>query len=129
MIFRKSDDLITFENTVSSREWTFIVGKRKTSVPVHSRLVVTTAEAAVDAAVLGLGLAHTINYQIHALRRTKALSVVLEPFMPPAYPVYLLYDRSAQLPSKTRTFLDYAAPRLKNALRALGESADDSMQS
>jgi DNA-binding transcriptional LysR family regulator len=120
----KDHDLITFENTVSSREWTFIVGKRTTSVPVRSRLVVSTAEAAVDAAVLGLGLAHTIDYQIHALRRAGELTVVLETFMPPAYPVYLIYDRSAHLPSKTRTFLDYATVRLKKALRALAESAD-----
>ena len=115
----KDHDLITFENTVSPQEWTFIVGKSERSFPIHSRLVVSTAEAAVDAAVSGLGLAHTIDYQIHALRRAAALTVALETFMPPAYPVYLIYDRSAKLPSKTRTFLDYATVRLKKALRAL----------
>ena len=118
----KHHDLITFENVVSSQQWTFIMGKSERSFPIRSRLVVNTADAAVDAAVLGLGLAHTIDYQIHALRRAGALTVVLEAFMPPTYPVYLIYDRSAQLPSKTRTFLDYATVRLKKALRALAES-------
>ena len=117
----KDHDLITFDNTVSSKEWTFIMGKSERSFPIHSKLIVNTADAAVDAAVLGLGLAHTIDYQIHALCRTGALTVVLESFMPPAYPVYLIYD-SEQLPSKTRTFLDYATVRLRKALRALAES-------
>jgi hypothetical protein len=31
----------------------------------------------------------------------------------------LIYEQAAYLPLKTRTFLDHAAPRLKEAFRAL----------
>ena len=35
-------------------EWRFRKGKAEMTIPVHSRLVVNTAEAAVDAAIAGL---------------------------------------------------------------------------
>jgi DNA-binding transcriptional LysR family regulator len=119
----KDYDCITFENTISSQEWTFDMGKGREAFPIHSRLVVSTAEAAIDAAVAGLGLTRAIDYQIDSLRRAGALTLVLEGFKSPPKPVHLIYD-GTHLPLKTRTFLDYAAPRLKEALRALAEEPD-----
>lgn len=112
-------DCITFENTISSGEWIFTVDKLEKSFPVHSRLVTSTAEAAIDAAVAGLGLTRAIDYQVAALRRTGALDLVLDSFSPPPKPVHLLHQSGERLPMKTRAFLDYVAPRLKSALRAV----------
>lgn len=52
----KDHDCITFENTLSAQTWTFNVGKTEQSFPINSRLIVSTAEAATDAAVAGIGL-------------------------------------------------------------------------
>ena len=49
----KDHDCITFENTLSSQRWIFNIGKAEKSFPIHSRLIVSTAEAATDAAVAG----------------------------------------------------------------------------
>src|SRR5581483_1834742 len=117
----KDHDCITFENTISSHEWIFDLGRTQRAFPVHSRLIVSTAEAAIDAAVAGLGLTRALDYQIDSERRAGALCLVLEDFRSPAKPVHLIYDGGRHLPSKTRTFLDYAKPRLKKALRALAE--------
>ena len=117
----KDHDCITFENTISSKEWTFDIGKIETAFPIHSRLVVSTAEAAIDAAVAGLGLTRAIDYQIDSLRRPGALTLVLEAFKAPPKPVHLIYEGGTHLPLKTRTFLDYAVPRLKKAFRALAD--------
>lgn len=65
----KDHDCITFENTLSPQNWTFDIGKAEKSFPVHSQLVVSTAEAAADAAVAGLGLARMLDYQIDMQRR------------------------------------------------------------
>ena len=46
---------VTFEGLMSPDTWIFTTGKSITSVAVHSRLVVNTAEAAIDAAIVGLG--------------------------------------------------------------------------
>jgi len=117
----KDHDCITFENTLSAQSWTFKVGKTEKSFPIHSRLVVSTAEAATDAAVSGLGLTRMLDYQIDRQRRAGSLKLVLEAFCSPPKPVHLIYEAGRHLPLKIRTFLDFAAPRLKQAMRALAE--------
>ena len=117
----KDHDCITFENTLSAQSWTFKIGKTEKSFPIHSRLVVSTAEAATDAAVSGLGLTRMLDYQIDRHRRAGSLKLVLESFRSPPKPVHLIYEAGRHLPLKIRTFLDFAAPRLKKAMRSLAE--------
>lgn len=112
-------DCITFENTISADEWHFSIGNTEKAFEVHSRLVANTAEAAVDAAISGLGLARAMDYQIDAPRRAGALSLVLERFALPAKPVHLIYKGGERMPVKTRAFLEFATPRLKRSFRAL----------
>ena len=113
-------DCITFENTISAQAWSFNSGKREKAFPIHSRLIVSTAEAAIDAAVAGLGIARAIDYQVDDFRRTGVLDLILEPFECRRKPVHLIYQGGTRLPLKTRAFVDYAVPRLKKAFRALG---------
>jgi DNA-binding transcriptional LysR family regulator len=117
----KDHDCITFENTLSAQSWSFKVGKTEKSFPVHSRLVVSTAEAAADAAVSGLGLTRMLDYQVDRQWRAGSLTLVLEAFRSPPKSVHLIYEAGRHLPLKIRTFLDFAAPRLKQAMRALAE--------
>jgi DNA-binding transcriptional LysR family regulator len=117
----KSHDCITFENTLSSQAWEFNIGKSEKSFPIHSRLIVSTAEAAIDAAIGGLGLTRMLDYQVAAQRRAGALKLVLESFKSSPKPVHLIYEAGRHLPLKIRTFLDYAAPRLKKAIRAIAD--------
>lgn len=117
----KDHDCITFENTLSSQSWSFNIGKAEKSFPIHSRLVVSTAEAATDAAVTGIGLTRMLNYQIDAQCREGTLNLVLESFQSPLKPVHLIYEAGRHLPLKIRTFLDYAGPRLKKSMRAIAD--------
>jgi len=117
----KNHDCITFENTLSSQMWTFSVGKSEKAVPIHSRLVVSTAEAAVEAAVAGVGLTRMLDYQIAVQRRAGTLKLVLESFRSPPKPVHLIFEGSRHLPLKTRTFIDFAAPRLKKAIEGIAK--------
>lgn len=117
----KDHDCITFENTLSAQSWVFRIGKTEKSFPIHSRLIVSTAEAATDAAVTGLGLTRMLDYQIDHQRRAGNLNLVLESYRSPAKPVHLIYEAGRHLPMKIRTFLDFAAPRLKRAMRSLAD--------
>src|SRR5262249_35265353 len=47
-------DCITFDGLMSPDTWKFAVGKSTLSVAIHSRLIVNTAEAAIDAAIAGV---------------------------------------------------------------------------
>ena len=107
---------VTFEGLAAPATWSFGAGKAETTVPVRSRLQVNTAEAAIDAAIAGLGLTRVLSYQADAAARAGALRVVLEPFEPPPWPVSLVHAGQGLLPVKLRAFLDFAAPRLKERL-------------
>ncbi len=109
-------DCITFEGFMAPDAWTFAIGRALASVPVHSRLVVNTAEAAIDAAIAGVGIARVLSYQIADAIGRGALAIALEAFEPAPWPVSLVYGGGLPLPLKLRAFLDFAAPRLKARL-------------
>lgn len=111
-----SHDCITFEGLVSPRAWTFSSGRSDVSVAIHSRLTVNTAEAAIDAAIAGVGVTRVLSYQIADATRAGALAVALQAFEPPPWPVSLIHAGQGLLPLKVRSFLDFAAPRLKARL-------------
>jgi len=107
---------VTFEGLMSADAWIFTTGKFHTSVAVNSRLVVNTAEAAIDAATAGLGITRVLSYQITSAARAGALTIVLQEYEPESSPVNLVYTGGRLLPLKLRAFLDFAAPRLKARL-------------
>ncbi|MBZ9978694.1 LysR substrate-binding domain-containing protein [Mesorhizobium sp. BR-1-1-10] len=107
---------ITFEGLGSLATWTFTVDKADFVVPVRSRLRVNTAEAAIDAAIAGVGVTRVLSYQIVAAARSGTLRPVLRDFEPEPWPVNLVHAGQGRLPVKLRAFLDFAAPRLRERL-------------
>ena len=89
---------------MSPDAWTFAIGKSEVSVPIRSRLVVNTAEAAIDAAIAGIGITRVLSYQIAAAVRAGTLAALRE-FEPPPWPVHLVYTGGRPLPLKLRAFL------------------------
>ena len=65
---------MTFAGLTDAGSWAF---RDHETVPVHSRLATSTAEAAIDAAVAGIGLTCTLSYQIAAAVKAGQLAVVL----------------------------------------------------
>lgn len=106
-------DCIGFDVLESRRAWVFGSGKAAMSVPVVSRLAVNTAEAAIDAAALGVGLVRVLSYQVAEAVTKGTLGVVLQDYESAPLPVNLVHKGQAPLPLKLRAFLDFAAPRLK----------------
>lgn len=104
---------ITFDVLSSVGTWVFGAGKAQLTVPVHSRLSVNTAEAAITAATLGVGVIRVLSYQVAEAVRKGDLQVVLQPFEPTALPISLVHKGQAPLPLKVRAFLDFVTPRLR----------------
>jgi DNA-binding transcriptional LysR family regulator len=111
-------DCITFHGLTAPGQWQFGQGKSAQSVPVHSRLVVNTAEAAIDAAIASVGVTRVLGYQVANALRSGALTLALEKFEPEPWPVSLVHAGQGLLPLKLRAFIDFAAPRLKARLAA-----------
>ena len=107
---------VTFASLMSPDSWTFRVNGVDVSVPVYSRLIVNTAEAAIDAAISGVGVTRVLSYQIEDARRADLLDVTLREFEPVPVPVSLVYTNQLRLPLKLRAFLDFAAPRLRQRM-------------
>lgn len=113
-------DCVTFEGLAPPDAWTFRMGKSDESVAIRSRLVVTTAEAAIDAAIAGVGITRVLSYQIANAVRAGALKVALQEFEPAPRPVSLIHTGQRLLPLKLRAFLDFATPRIKAGLLQSG---------
>ncbi len=111
---------VTVERLALPAAWTFMEGQREIAVPVRSRLTINTAEAAIDAAVAGVGIARVLSYQVADAVRSGVLRLILEDFEPEPWPVSLVHTGRGLLPLKLRAFLDFAAPRLKARLAGLG---------
>jgi DNA-binding transcriptional LysR family regulator len=116
-------DCIGFDVLESRRAWVFGSGKSAMSVPVVSRLAVNTAEAAIDAAALGVGLVRVLSYQVAEAVTNGTLSVVLQDYESAPLPVSLVHKGQAPLPLKLRAFLDFAAPRLKARIARVPRNA------
>jgi DNA-binding transcriptional LysR family regulator len=109
---------VTFDNLASAKAWRFLSAKGEVLVPIHSRLTVTTAEAAVAGAVVGVGLTRLLSYQIAEAKRAGQLELLLEDYELPAWPVNLVFTGQQLMPRRLRAFLDFAAPRIRDRLDA-----------
>ena len=106
-------DCILFDGLAAAEGWRFRDGEGERLIPLRPRLVVTTAEAAIDAALAGAGLTRVLSYQIADAVRAGRLVPVLRDVEPAALPAHLVYGAQALLPLKLRAFVDFAASRLK----------------
>jgi DNA-binding transcriptional LysR family regulator len=118
-------DGVIFDGLPSPLSWVFqgdFQGDRtetELAIPIRSRLIVNSANAAIDAAIAGLGVTRVLSYQIAEAQRSGALQVVLQDYEPSAWPVQLVYARQGRLPVKLRAFIDAVVPTLRQRLSNL----------
>ena len=105
-------DCIVFSGLETGGRWSFSGPKGTQRVRIHSRLSVNTAEAAVDAAIAGIGLARVLSYQVKDAVAKGRLRLVLEDFEGPGVPVNVLH-RQGRLPqAKVKCFVEIACELL-----------------
>lgn len=110
-------DCISYAALLSPDAWTFPGDRTNAVVRVHSRLVVSNADAACEAARAGIGITAAFSYLIEEALGAGTLTTLLDEFTPQTWPVSLIYVAGRFLPIKLRAFLDFAAPRLRARLR------------
>jgi DNA-binding transcriptional LysR family regulator len=112
---------ITFTGIHSGISWLFTsVGGARRVITPSCRLYVNSGEAAVAAAVAGVGMTNVISYQAAQAVKEGKLRLVLIDYEPPPIPVHLLHSKKGRLPYKMRRFLEFAAPRIRRSLTEVG---------
>lgn len=108
---------VTYESVyVAKDRWDFGVKGNASTIQVPSRVVVNSLDAAVAAALAGVGIARVMSYQISDLVGAHKLVPLLEGFEPDPLPANLIYPSQRLVPQKLRAFLDFAIPRLRERL-------------
>jgi DNA-binding transcriptional LysR family regulator len=103
-------------------EWHFRTAETTVSLRPQPRLLVSSNQAAINAARLGWGLTRVLSYQVAQAVAKGELEIVLAAFQTPALPVHVLYQGDKRVPAKVRTFVDFCAERflVDEALQAAG---------
>ena len=112
---------VSFDFLSPASAWSFrrVDGTASVEAPIRPRLSVSTAEAAVWAAIRSVGVTRVLYYQCADAVRDGSLQIVLAEFEPEPLPVHLMHAGRGALPSKMRVFLDFAAGRLRERLASL----------
>jgi DNA-binding transcriptional LysR family regulator len=105
----KTPEAIVSHDTIqfgATPEWRFARDGREFRVTCTPRFITNSADAAIQHAEQGGGLAEVMAYQAADAIKGGRLGIVLAKFQQPALPIHIVYPTSRLLSAKVRTFID-----------------------
>ncbi len=105
-------DLVASDTFAAAGAWRFGADMKR-SVRVEPRLVTNSVDAAIEAAIAGVGIARVLNYQTDGHVAAGRLAYVMPDFDPPPTPVHLVTQANRLRSPNVRAFLDEARRRLR----------------
>lgn len=105
--------VVAFSGIAGVEHWVFREAAGDENVAIRPRLVVSTAEAAIDAARAGFGVTRVLSYQAAEDVARGSLLRVLPGYEGDEVPIHLVYPGGRHPPPKLRAFLDFTTPRLR----------------
>lgn len=96
----------------ASPEWRFGADRRM-AVTLRPRLICSTVDAALAAAIAGQGIARLLSYQVAAAVGEGRLALVLEAHEGRPMPIHVVSPEGRRAPAKARAFIDLAVARLR----------------
>ena len=94
-------------------EWKFGGAGDPVAVRLRPRLTVSSNDAAIDAAVAGLGICRLLRYQVADHLSAGRLEIVLADYEEAPWPVHLIHRENKFGSSKVRNFVDLLAEQLR----------------
>lgn len=86
------------------------------------RLLVSSPDAAADAAIDGIGATLLLEHDVAEAVHAGKLRFILQEFEVDPIPVHLVYTSRDMMPVKLRRFIDFAVPKLREALADFGHA-------
>ncbi|EUJ09229.1 transcriptional regulator [Methylophilaceae bacterium 11] len=97
-------------------DWRFENDGSPVSIRIKPRLRVTSNDAAIEAAVLGLGITRLLSYQIATQLASGELNIIMREFEPKPMPINIIHREGRYASAKIRSFVDLMSTRLRNDL-------------
>ncbi|BBU31100.1 LysR family transcriptional regulator [Burkholderia sp. THE68] len=115
---QKPDDLashVTIQSLPStpSPEWRFRGDSKSSIVPIQPRLITTTNDSAMSAALAGLGIVCLLSCQIAPALAEGKLQVVLPEHELATLPIHVVHREGRHVNQKVRVFVDLAVETLR----------------
>ena len=111
--------IIAASGATSTSEWRMSSQGTPSVAKLHPRLITTTSDTAIAAALTGFGLTNVLAYKVAKHLREGRLKAVLSDFEPPALPVHVLHREGRHASQKARRFIDLAVERLRPQLATI----------
>ena len=83
------------------------------SVKVKPRLTVTSNDAAIEAALAGMGVTRLLSYQIQTHLASGQLQTLLTEYEPPPLPIHIIHREGRYPSAKVRSFVDLVVAALR----------------
>jgi DNA-binding transcriptional LysR family regulator len=99
--------LLSFTEIDRSQEWRF-GSNGKTAIRIEPQLTLNTADAAIAAAVNGLGIVRLLSYQVIDAVAAGTLVTLFDDLAPPPIPVHLVYQASRRTSINVRALIEAA---------------------
>lgn len=109
-------DGISFQGFATAPEWRYRGDSPAFAVEPRPKFAVNTTEAAIRAALAGIGIVRLLSYQVSDQLRSGELLELLADFAPEPLPVNIIHAPAVPLSLKVRRFLDWSTPRLRERL-------------
>ena len=99
--------------------WPFLTDGNVERQPVNWKMSVNHYPLIREAAISGQGLARLPTYLVRDELKKGTLEPVLNSYLPPSQPIYLVYDYQGVLPLKNRKFIDFVKQWFSSANHAI----------
>ena len=95
-------------------DWQFKTAKKTRTFRINPRLIVSTNDAAIEAAREGFGITRVLEYQVASHLARGELVTILQDFEPVEIPIHIVHREERHSSSKIRAFIDLLADRLRS---------------
>lgn len=111
-------ETVTFSKSCAQIPWSFkLISGKTTELLVSSKLIVNTAEAAVDSALQQVGITQLYYYQAVSEFESGELEIVLEEYELDPLPVNIILPLGSRNPQKVEAFMNFLVPELRKRLQ------------
>lgn len=105
--------IISASSVTPNPEWKLIEAGKIRAIRLQARMITTTNDSAINAALNNFGLTRLLSYQIATHLQAGRLKTVLSEFEPAPLPVHVVHREGRHAPQRVRSFIDLVVERLR----------------